>query len=61
MNEEEFTHAVGVATYKSGRTEQFDCKLRACGTPTKKFSQKVRDLRAFPMVDKVIITKVNVL
>lgn len=59
MSEQEFTHAIGVAIYQSGRKEEFECRLRVCGTPTKKFSQKVSDLKSFPTVKKVTVTKVN--
>lgn len=52
-DENEFTHVRGVAEYRSGRTEEFEAKLRADGTPPKAFSKKVSHLRCFPTVTNV--------
>ena len=51
--EGEYTHVRGIATYQSGRKEEFDCKLRVDGTPPLAFQKKLKDLSAYPKINSV--------
>jgi len=57
MEQQKKTRAIIVATYKSGRTEEFYCKLLKGELLPKKYMQIFDDLRQFPTVDNVKIIK----
>jgi len=57
MKNEDFKNIKAVVYYKSGRTEEFQGKLKTDGTPYATFNQNVSLHKSFPTVLKVEVIR----
>jgi hypothetical protein len=57
QKEKQLKNIKAVITYKSGRTEEIECKLTSKNLPTATFSKKLAALKKFPTVVKIDIIR----